>query len=76
MWPMTCGACCNRVRPSSPSRVRAVNDEHVVTESEPENVAVAAALDKLNGLDDAPLEEHAALFEDVRSDLRSALDAD
>ena len=48
----------------------------MVTESAPENVAVAAALGKLDGLDEAPLEEHAAIFEDVRSDLRSALDAD
>jgi hypothetical protein len=53
-----------------------VNDEHVVTESVPENVAVATALGKLDALEEAPLEEHAAIFEDVRSDLRSALDAD
>ena len=53
-----------------------MNEEHVVTESAPENVAVAAALGKLEGLDEAPLEAHAAIFEDVRSALRSALDAD
>jgi hypothetical protein len=53
-----------------------VNDEHVVIESAPDNAAVAAALGKLDGLDTVPLDEHAVIFEDVRSDLRSALDAD
>lgn len=53
-----------------------MNDEQVGTECVPENVAVAAALTKLDGLDAAPLDQHPAIFEDVRSELRSALDAD
>lgn len=73
---MTYEGCWDRVHGSPPSRVHGVNEEHVVTESAPENVAVAAALGQLEGLDEAPLEAHAAIFEDVRSALRSALDAD
>lgn len=42
----------------------------------PENPAVKAALGKLDALETAPLEQHASIFEDVRSDLRAALDAD
>ena len=53
-----------------------MNDEQAGTESVPVNVDVAAALTTLDGLDVAPLEQHPAIFEDVRSALRSALDAD
>ncbi|WP_164512430.1 hypothetical protein [Nocardioides baekrokdamisoli] len=53
-----------------------MNDDVVDPESAPDSAAVAAALSKLDGLDAAPLEQHAAIFEDVRTDLRSALDAD
>lgn len=40
------------------------------------NPVVAAAMAKLESLDEVPIQAHAAVFEDVRSDLRSALDAD
>lgn len=53
-----------------------MNDEHSAEETAPENAAVAAAVGKLDALAAAPLEQHPAIFEDVRSDLRAALDAD
>lgn len=51
-------------------------DDETAPGASAENPAVAAALSKLTALDEAPLEAHTAIFEDVRSDLRSALDAD
>lgn len=53
-----------------------MNDEQVETGSAPQNDAVAAALGILDGLDEVPLHEHAAVFETVRTELRTALDAD
>lgn len=76
MSQTTFAVCCNQLRGRGPSKVRVVNDELAEKDPVPENVAVASALNKLDGLAAAPLTQHAAIFEDVRSDLRSALDAD
>jgi hypothetical protein len=53
-----------------------VDQEQMDADRAPANPAVEAALTKLDALDQAPLEQHAEIFETVRSDLRSALDAD
>lgn len=53
-----------------------MEEQETAAAAAPENPAVVAALGKLDALDSAPLEQHAAIFEDVRSDLRAALDAD
>ena len=53
-----------------------MNDDLADKAHVPENAAVAAAMSKLDGLAAVSLDQHAEIFEDVRSDLRSALDAD
>jgi hypothetical protein len=53
-----------------------VYEEQSTPEATVENLAVAAAMSKLDALEEAPLEEHATIFEGVRADLRAALDAD
>ena len=69
-------ACCNRPPHWLLSKVLTVDDEQSAAETAPDNAAVAAAMGKLESLEEAPLGQHAAIFEDVRSDLRAALDAD
>lgn len=76
MWQKTSAACWSRLRRPAPSNVHRVTDDLDAPGPVAENAAVAAAVSKLEELTSAPLDQHAAIFEDVRSELRRALDAD